>query len=161
MFLFKDTLMRILREKSPAPSGNQTHKLSFVRRALYRCATTSALIKELLTFVKMVDHRLHVHQQHPCSRFRSCGAFRSAATRSRSTTSPWPRPRRSRSRSRTWDSPESRSGRSTETRTDDCRRRRWKTTSLDVFRRRLKTTFAFRNRPDSETGLLLKWRQKF
>ena len=30
-----------------------------MRRALYRCATTAALIKE--TFVQMVDHCQHVH----------------------------------------------------------------------------------------------------
>ena len=39
---FKLTLMRIEREKSPAPRGNGTHDLAVTRHALYRCATTAA-----------------------------------------------------------------------------------------------------------------------
>ena len=40
--LLKDTLLRIEREKSPTPSGKQTHDLSLTRHVLYRCATTPA-----------------------------------------------------------------------------------------------------------------------
>ena len=42
--LFKDTLLTIVEEKSPAPDGNQTHDLSVVRHTIYRCATTIALL---------------------------------------------------------------------------------------------------------------------
>ena len=42
--LFKDILLRRKREKSPAPSGNRTHDLSVTRPALYRSATTFALL---------------------------------------------------------------------------------------------------------------------
>ena len=40
--LFKDILLRIGGEKSPAPGRNWIHDLSVTRPALYHCATTAA-----------------------------------------------------------------------------------------------------------------------
>ena len=53
--LFKDTLLTIVEEKSPAPDGNQTHNLSVTRHTIYRCATTTALlVSNLLTLVRIL-----------------------------------------------------------------------------------------------------------
>ena len=38
------TLLSIEEEKSPAPGRNWTHGLSVMRRALYRCVTTTVLV---------------------------------------------------------------------------------------------------------------------
>ena len=44
MDLFKDILLKMEEEKSPAPGAIQTHDLSVMRSALYSCATTVAHI---------------------------------------------------------------------------------------------------------------------
>ena len=48
--LFKDTLLRIEEEESPAPGRNPTHDLSITRRALYCFAATTAIHTSLLIF---------------------------------------------------------------------------------------------------------------
>ena len=45
--LFKDTLLRIEGEKSPAPGRNRTHILFVMRHVLYHCAATTANLSKL------------------------------------------------------------------------------------------------------------------